>query len=185
MNIGYDHEYFSEFSQAVGNFEPMSDQTVQATFECLCRDQTETERLANLLAIQVGPGTCLCLNGDLGAGKTCFVRAFAAALGVNPEQVNSPTYVILQHYLGDVIINHFDWYRIEQEEELYETGADEFIESNGISLIEWSDKFPQLLPDDRLVVTFTVIDTTSRRIKIEGFTADSVKQLAGVEEAWE
>lgn len=129
----------------------------------------ETELLAQQLAVLVEPGLVIGLNGSLGAGKTCFVRKFAETLGVDPNSVNSPTYAIVQHYLGDYLLHHFDLYRVETEDELEEIGADELFEGQGICLVEWSNRFTESLPDDRLEINFLSTSEDSRDITLNAF----------------
>jgi tRNA threonylcarbamoyladenosine biosynthesis protein TsaE len=129
----------------------------------------ETELLAQQLAVLVEPGLVIGLNGSLGAGKTCFVRKFAETLGVEPNSVNSPTYVIVQHYLGDYLLHHFDLYRVESEDELEEIGAEELFEGQGICLVEWSNRFTEALPDDRLEINFMSISEDAREMTLSAF----------------
>lgn len=153
-------------------------------FEIVCRDEQATERAARELALVAEQQLVIGLNGDLGAGKTCFVRAFARTAGVEGNSVNSPTYVIVQHYLGDFLIHHFDWYRVETSDELYEIGADELLDSSGISLVEWSDRFPDELPTDHLRLNFTVEEGSRRRIEMKATGKKSARVLQNFSEAW-
>ena len=93
-------------------------------------------------------GEIYALDGDLGAGKTVFVKGFARGLGIN-EQVTSPTFTIMQVYDGGRLpLYHFDVYRIEEPEELYETGFEEFFYGRGVTVIEWASRICGLLPQD-------------------------------------
>ena len=117
----------------------------------------ETKRLGAALAACLQAGDVVVLNGDLGAGKTQFVQGAAEALGVIGE-VTSPTFNILLTYdcggLGPgasvLRLNHFDLYRLENEEELDDIGYWEVLEDRAVAFIEWGDKFPEQLPDDFL-----------------------------------
>ena len=113
----------------------------------------ETEKLAGQIANIVYEGLVICLDGDLGAGKTLFVRSLAKALGVEGE-VTSPTFNLMNIYDTDrknFKIYHFDLYRLETSEELEEIGFYEYAEEpEGMVVIEWSDKFPDDIPDDIL-----------------------------------
>ena len=129
----------------------------------------ETELLAQQLAVLVEPGMVIGLNGSLGAGKTCFVRKYAETLGVEPNSVNSPTYVIVQHYLGDYLLHHFDLYRVETEDELEEIGAEELFEGQGICLVEWSNRFTESLPEDRLEINFLSTGEEAREITLNAY----------------
>ena len=103
--------------------------------------------MAARLADRIGMGTVLCLEGDLGAGKTLFVQSLARAMGVSGE-VTSPTFNIMNIYAGRMPICHFDLYRLESEAELDEIGFYEYADApDGLVVIEWADKFPEALPE--------------------------------------
>ena len=112
----------------------------------------DTKRMAALLAASVRVGDCIELSGDLGAGKTQFAQGLAAGLGVS-AQVISPTFNILLTYSdGRVPLLHFDLYRLDDALELEDIGFYDALEDEGVVCIEWGDKFPEALPDDRLIV---------------------------------
>jgi tRNA threonylcarbamoyladenosine biosynthesis protein TsaE len=107
-------------------------------------------------------GTVVCLIGDLGAGKTEFVKGLAAGLGFAGE-VTSPTFTILHEYRGGRLpLFHMDFYRLREESELDEIGFDEYLKADGVCAIEWGDKFPNRLPPDSIKVVFS-IDPGERR----------------------
>ena len=112
----------------------------------------ETARIAQDLARELRPGAVVALNGDLGAGKTAFVRACAQALG-SPSRVTSPTFAILNIYAGQIPVYHFDFYRLSSVADIENIGGTEFIPSrDGITFIEWAEKIPEVLPEDYLEV---------------------------------
>lgn len=116
-------------------------------FECVTDSPAATAALAAWLADRIGMGTVLCLEGDLGAGKTLFVQSLARAMGVSGE-VTSPTFNIMNIYAGRMPICHFDLYRLESEAELDEIGFYEYADApDGLVVIEWADKFPEALPE--------------------------------------
>ncbi len=99
------------------------------------------------------PGTVVALDGDLGVGKTVFTKGFARGLGIE-EDVVSPTFTIEQIYEeGRLPLYHFDIYRLEDEDEWYAIGADEALDSDGVCLIEWASKMPEIMPKDTIWVT--------------------------------
>ena len=114
----------------------------------------ETWDLAFHMGECAEPGQVYTLNGDLGAGKTVFAQGFAAGLGVR-EPVNSPTFTIVQEYMGRLPLYHFDVYRIEEPEEMEEIGYREYFYGKGVCLIEWAEQIQELLPDRRIDVTIT------------------------------
>lgn len=112
----------------------------------------ETLEIGRLLGENAGPGEVYALIGDLGAGKTVFTKGFAQGLGIE-EPVNSPTFTILQIYEeGRLPLYHFDVYRIEEPEEMEEVGFDEYIDGDGVCLIEWAGRIGDLLPPEVIVV---------------------------------
>ena len=145
----------------------------------------ETKRLAAAFSACLQTGDVVVLNGDLGAGKTQFVQGVAGALGVQAA-VTSPTFNILQTYPvqkdGDssrpTVINHFDLYRLENMEELDDIGYWEALEDNGVSFIEWGDKFPDQLPDDYLEVAIVVSPEATRTLEARAHGTRSEELLA-------
>lgn len=113
----------------------------------------ETYKVGYAMGEKAGPGEVIALIGDLGVGKTVFTQGFAAGLGV-AEPVNSPTFTILQIYEdGRIPLYHFDVYRIEDPEEMFEVGFDDYLYGQGVCLIEWADIVEEILPEHRKVVT--------------------------------
>ena len=122
-------------------------------FTCMTSSPEETVHLAELVGQKIREGTVLCLEGDLGAGKTLFVQSLAHILGVEGE-VTSPTFNLMNVYEGICRIYHFDLYRLETEEELEDIGFYEYTEEpEGIVVIEWPDKFPESLPEDYVKIS--------------------------------
>ncbi|MDR1414245.1 MAG: tRNA (adenosine(37)-N6)-threonylcarbamoyltransferase complex ATPase subunit type 1 TsaE [Odoribacteraceae bacterium] len=146
--------------------------------ELLSNSQQETEQIAALVAPLIRLGETIILDGDLGTGKTHFVKGFAAALG-SVDEVTSPTFSIANFYrANDCDILHVDLYRIETAEEFDDLGLDDYI-PNMITLVEWGKKFADHL-ENFLTITFTREDDEHRRIVIEGaphLTWDMEKQL--------
>lgn len=106
----------------------------------------DTYQIGYETARQARPGDVFCLMGDLGAGKTVFSQGFGAGIGIK-EPICSPTFTIVQVYdEGRIPFYHFDVYRIEDEEELFEIGFDEMLEGEGVCLIEWADRISGSLP---------------------------------------
>lgn len=113
----------------------------------------ETFKLGEMTGGKLKPGTVVCLDGDLGVGKTVFVKGVAKGLGIK-EPVVSPTFTILQEYReGRIPLYHFDVYRIEDPEEMYEIGFDDYLYGDGVCLIEWAKRVTELLPENVLRIT--------------------------------
>ncbi|MBI2346225.1 MAG: tRNA (adenosine(37)-N6)-threonylcarbamoyltransferase complex ATPase subunit type 1 TsaE [Deltaproteobacteria bacterium] len=103
----------------------------------------ETRMVAAGLAAVCRAGDVIALVGPLGAGKTCFIQGLAEGLGVPKEAyVNSPTFILLNCYCGRLPLYHFDWYRLRGPEELGALGPEEYFDGEGITVVEWADKFP-------------------------------------------
>ena len=113
------------------------------------RSEAETISAGKTFAGQLRQGDVVALFGDLGAGKTRFIKGMCLGLGVH-ENVASPTFTILREYnAGNVSIYHFDLYRIASEREIFELGFEEFVNNDGICFIEWADRAQKFLPSHR------------------------------------
>jgi tRNA threonylcarbamoyladenosine biosynthesis protein TsaE len=131
--------------------------------------EQDTKRLGAALASVLPAGTVVGLIGPLGAGKTRLVQAFATALGVPAGRVTSPTFVLINEYIGGRLpVYHFDTYRLKNDEEFLNLGPDEYFDSGGITFIEWADRVMTLLPEDRLQITIDVTSETQRRMTLRG-----------------
>lgn len=133
----------------------------------VCNNESETKALAMKLAKIIKGGDLIGLNGDLGAGKTFFCKHVIHALGVT-EDVTSPSYTILNDY-GNIY--HFDVYRLNDIDEMYEIGYEEYFFSDGICFVEWSDEIESLLPEGYFKINMTLgQDIHERTIEIKGTT---------------
>ncbi len=133
--------------------------------------EQETFAVGKKLGKQAEAGRIICLNGDLGVGKTVFTKGFAAGLGIT-EEVNSPTFTILQVYdEGRLPLYHFDVYRIGDPEEMYEIGFEDYFYGEGVSLIEWASLIEELIPKEALWIDIKKDlehGTDYRKIIVEG-----------------
>ena len=108
--------------------------------------EAETASVGSALARSLSPGAVILLSGDLGAGKTAFVRGLAEGLGIDPEQVSSPTFTLIQEYRGGRLpLHHVDLYRLRSIE-VDDLGLDELTLGGGVTAIEWPDRLPRALP---------------------------------------
>ncbi|MFL2484649.1 MAG: tRNA (adenosine(37)-N6)-threonylcarbamoyltransferase complex ATPase subunit type 1 TsaE [Verrucomicrobia bacterium] len=133
--------------------------------EVLIKTESEMIEYGKQLGTQSKPGDSIGLIGDLGAGKTHFTKGFA--LGIQCEsQVTSPTFSLLHEYReGSSCLYHFDLYRLESEMELIEIGWEDYLEIDGICIVEWADKFPEIMPEKMKWLEFQVLDDGIRSIK--------------------
>lgn len=123
-----------------------------------------TEKFGLELASGLAAGDVVALTGDLGAGKTTLTKSIAKGLGVT-ENVTSPTFTIVCEYMsGRLPLFHFDLYRIGSEEEAFEAGLEEYFHRGGVSVIEWADLVPELIPDDALVISIEYGEEEDERI---------------------
>ncbi|WP_240377468.1 tRNA (adenosine(37)-N6)-threonylcarbamoyltransferase complex ATPase subunit type 1 TsaE [Bacillus piscicola] len=126
----------------------------------------ETHEIAKRLGALLQKGDIVTLSGGLGAGKTHFTKGIADALGVR-KIVNSPTFTIIKEYEGRLPLYHMDVYRID-EEEADALGIEEYLDGDGVCVIEWAEKISRLLPEERLAITIDKESETARMIRIEG-----------------
>jgi len=125
-----------------------------------------TEALAGLIAPHLRAGDMLALTGDLGVGKTAFARALLHVMGITGD-VPSPTFTLVQTYeTKDLLISHFDLYRLKSPDELDELGWDDAL-VDGVTLVEWPERAANRLPEDRLVLNFTLASDGTRNCQIE------------------
>ena len=137
-----------------------------------------TAELARRLAGVLRPGTVICLDGDLGAGKTLFVQNLAASLGVQGE-VTSPTFNLMNVYEdGRLPLVHFDLYRLEQEYELDEIGFYDYAENpDGLVLIEWAEKFPECLPENHIALQIQRTDVENERVLVFSLAGSALQDV--------
>ena len=146
--------------------------------------QEDTDRFgAAVAAAAASLRMTIALCGTLGAGKTRFAQALAAACGVPREEVVSPTFVLCQQYRGDRAINHLDAYRLHDEDELRELGLDELIEAAGLTIIEWADRVKDALPDEHLRIEIEVVGPTARRFVAQWIGMEAASPLRAIQQA--
>jgi tRNA threonylcarbamoyladenosine biosynthesis protein TsaE len=133
---------------------------------CTSASPAETEIAGRSFARNVPAGTVVALVGPLGAGKTQFVKGLAAEIGA-PVSVTSPTFTLIHEYIGGrVPIYHFDFFRIENRQAAERLGLDEYFFGDGISIVEWADKFPELIPPGARWISLEPKSETDRLITI-------------------
>lgn len=133
-------------------------------FKYTSRSEDDTRELAENLESEKFPGMLICLNGDLGSGKTFFVKSFATALGIR-EDVTSPTFTIIKEYLeGEMELYHMDVYRVENDYE--SVGIEEYFNKDGICIIEWAEMIDDILPSERLDINISIVGENTRIISL-------------------
>ncbi len=133
--------------------------------EILSSSPEETLEFAKKIRRILRPGAILCLTGELGAGKTTFVKGIASCAGdLSEREVSSPTFSYLHIYPGEVPIYHFDLYRLKSAEEFSALGFDEYLNAGGICCIEWAERIESLLPKHALFLSFTHVEEEKRKI---------------------
>lgn len=133
-------------------------------YKITSRSERETVELAENIEAEKFSGMVICLNGDLGTGKTLFTKGFASALSIE-ETITSPSYTIIkEYYSGEMPLYHMDVYRLEDN--VSSTGLPDYFGRDGIVIIEWSDMIKDHLPEERLEIKFTAVSETKRIIKI-------------------
>lgn len=128
--------------------------------EVITHSEKETFNFAFDLASKINGNKVICLNGELGAGKTVFVKGFCSFFGIN--EISSPTFTLVNEYNGTRPVFHFDVYRLCDEDEFYAIGGDEYFE-RGVCIIEWSDVIKDALPKDVVDVRIEKIDENTRK----------------------
>jgi len=124
------------------------------------------------------------LSGDLGAGKTVFVRGLARGCGISPEiPVCSPTFTLANVYPGELPLYHLDLYRLESEEDLESIGFRDYEDGSGALAIEWCDQVPGVLPEDHLRVELSVVDLERRALRVTAHGPRSARLLAALRAA--
>lgn len=135
--------------------------------EYISRNEPETEALGAKLAAAIEGGAVIAMYGDLGAGKTAFVRGMARGLGLDCR-VSSPTFTIVNEYLGERELIHFDMYRLSSADELFDIGWEDYIARGAICAVEWSENVEEAFYGDEIKVSIEKLSDNERRITIEG-----------------
>lgn len=129
--------------------------------------ELETREVGYRLGKLAKAGMVVSLRGSLGSGKTVFAKGLASALGIT-EPIVSPTFTLIQEYEGTLPLYHMDLYRISSIEEFEMIGGEEFLYSDGVTLVEWSEKIAPLLPDTTIFVDISIMPNQERIITLQG-----------------
>ena len=134
--------------------------------DIVSHSENETMALAEKLLALFKPGDIIILTGELGAGKTAFVRGLAKGLGIDTDLVHSPSFTIVNEYPGEKPLFHFDLYRLTDIGELTEIGWDDYMNKKGLMAVEWGEKAKEMLPQNYYSIDFSIIDEVQRKIAI-------------------
>lgn len=134
--------------------------------EIIVNNIEEMNEFAKKVGGTLFPGYLLCLEGDLGAGKTTFTKYLGASMGIT-DMINSPTFTIMKIYEGDINLNHMDVYRLHGIGMDYD--LEEYIYGDGVCVIEWFRNINESIPEEKLVIEIEILDKYKRLLKIEGF----------------
>lgn len=148
-------------------------------FSVITSSPEQTWRIGQILGARLGPGDTVCLYGDLGAGKTSISYGIALGLEVKEQYITSPTFTFVNEYQGRVPFYHIDLYRLTSVEELENIGFEEYIESDGVTVIEWAERAEDELPEESLSVYLNYVNESSREI---GFVGEGERYQKLVEE---
>ena len=135
--------------------------------EFISHSQLETEEVGRKLAEKLPGGSVVAMYGDLGAGKTAFVRGMAKGMGLSCR-VSSPTFTIVNEYLGERELIHFDMYRLSSADELFDIGWEDYLSRGAVCAVEWSKNVQDAFFGDEVVVRIEKLNDTDRKITIEG-----------------
>ncbi len=133
----------------------------------ITHSESETEELGASIAQKLRDGSVVAFYGELGSGKTAFVRGMARGMGIQ-AQVTSPTFTIVNEYIGPRSLFHFDMYRLGSADELYDIGWEDYLARNGVCAVEWSENVEGAFEGDEVVISFRKLDESTREITVEG-----------------
>lgn len=146
------------------------------TYKITTHSDAETIEVAQNLESEKFPNMVICLNGDLGSGKTVFTKGFASAMAI--DEITSPTFNIIKEYVGELPLYHMDVYRTNGK--IDDLGLEEYFEKGGVTIIEWAEMIEEHLPEERLDITFKI---TGENTRVMVITPHGDKYISACEEA--
>lgn len=160
----------------------MSQTSTGDSLQLRMKSVEETIQFGKRLGQQLTGGEVLALTGDLGAGKTVLTRAIALGVGIPMDQVSSPTFTLIQEYSGTIPLIHVDLYRLERPSDIAALGLEEYFTPGTIVIIEWAERFPQILPSDHLAIRLEHGETEDiRLLRVSGTGPRSIRILGNVQ----
>ncbi len=159
---------------------------MQDSLKIVSHSPEQTKMIGREIGKLVFRGCLIALCGELGSGKTVFVKGLAEGLEVD-DFITSPTFVLINEYSGRFPLYHIDVYRLKSEEDMYELGYEEYFYGNGVTAIEWAQKIISLLPEEHLHVNFEYLNETERQILLIGYGenyANIIKKIRSLGESF-
>jgi tRNA threonylcarbamoyladenosine biosynthesis protein TsaE len=133
------------------------------------RSASETVQIGKTIGKCLLSGDVVALVGELGAGKTQFIKGLASGVGIeDPTHISSPSFTLIHEYSGKIPFYHIDLFRLGREQEAEELGLEDYFQGRGITAIEWADKIPSLLPEELLFVSIAYVDKNIRSLEVAG-----------------
>jgi tRNA threonylcarbamoyladenosine biosynthesis protein TsaE len=140
-----------------------------ANFTIQSGSDEQTVNLGRVMGRLLKEGDVVALVGELGAGKTWFTKGIAQGLGIPPALVvTSPSFALVNEYEGEITLYHMDIYRLGNQGEFYSAGLEEYLYGNGVTVMEWADRWPEILPDYTIRVELKIVDDLCRNITLSG-----------------
>lgn len=130
----------------------------------IARSAAQTRRLGVQLSKQLKPGDVVVLTGEIGSGKTTFVKGMAQGLGVKDSAVSSPSFVLVREYAGKIPLYHADLFRLENFPQALSIGLEEYYDAGGVTVVEWGTQIPAALPSEFLEIRFEMMDPKTRKL---------------------
>jgi len=153
----------------------------EESFTCRTSSGQETINLGLRLGTLLNEGDIVALAGDLGSGKTWFTKGVGLGLEISSDTViTSPSFSLMNEYQGRCALFHIDVYRLENVIDFLDAGLDEYLYGNGVTVMEWADRWPEVLPERRIKVQFVILDESSREITLSAYhpkTLGILKQI--------
>ena len=146
----------------------------------ITKSEKDTRKLGTKIGELIKPGQIILLSGELGSGKTILVKGIGRALGIDENEVTSPSYTLIHEYQGNYPLYHMDLYRLNSADELYDIGFEEYLEKRGIIVIEWPEIADEILLSDFLKLKFKILNINKRKILIEACGKKSSKVKEGL-----
>lgn len=149
---------------------------------CITSSGEETIQLGKILGSLLTKGDIIALVGELGSGKTLFTKGLAIGLGIDPEEVvTSPSFALVNEYVGRFTFYHMDLYRLDGLSDVFMAGLYEYLFEDAVVVMEWADRWPEILPEYRIMVEIIIIDEFQREVKASAFHNRSMEIIENFE----